>query len=268
MNYSEIVGIVRERNRPSGGIKTVQEVAVNGMIKPTHKVLEIGSNTGFTSVNLALLTDCSVVGIDLLDTSIQEARLYAKAHKVENLVSFKKSTALEIPYENDHFDFIWASNVTSFINDKRKVLKEYSRVLKMGGILVMVPIYYHKRPPKELIHSVSKAIGSKIEVWDKDFWIELIKETKDPNFCFEPIYQSAYRYDDKDSFVEKYVENIFDKEHLKNFDKEKFQKLKKEYTKYIHLFNENLKYAEYSVLLFQKRRLTDEQELFTTKKIS
>lgn len=56
MDYSSFVGLINERNRPSGGIKTVHTVAVNAFINKNKKVLEIGSNTGFTSVNLALLT--------------------------------------------------------------------------------------------------------------------------------------------------------------------------------------------------------------------
>lgn len=32
MNYSELVALVKERNRPSGRIKTIQNVAVNAFI--------------------------------------------------------------------------------------------------------------------------------------------------------------------------------------------------------------------------------------------
>ena len=56
LNYSEFVGLINERNRPSGGIKTIQEVVVNARIDKGSKVLEIGSNTGFISVNISLLT--------------------------------------------------------------------------------------------------------------------------------------------------------------------------------------------------------------------
>ncbi len=65
MHYSDLVGLVRERNRPSGGVRTVQTVAVNAFLGAGSRVLEVGSNTGFTSVNLALLCQGHVVGIDV-----------------------------------------------------------------------------------------------------------------------------------------------------------------------------------------------------------
>lgn len=55
MNYSEFVGLINERNRPSGGIKTIQEVIINARLDEKKKILEIGSNTGFTTVNIRLL---------------------------------------------------------------------------------------------------------------------------------------------------------------------------------------------------------------------
>lgn len=55
MNYSEFVSLINERNRPSGGIKTIQEVIVNARLDEKKKILEIGSNTGFTTVNIGLL---------------------------------------------------------------------------------------------------------------------------------------------------------------------------------------------------------------------
>lgn len=54
MNYSEFVGLINERNRPSGGIKTIQEVIINVRLDEKKKILEIGSNTGFTIVNIGL----------------------------------------------------------------------------------------------------------------------------------------------------------------------------------------------------------------------
>ena len=79
LNYSEFVGLINERNRPSGGIKTIQEVVVNARIDKGSKVLEIGSNTGFTSVSISLLAGASVVGIDPHKPSIKLATEYASS---------------------------------------------------------------------------------------------------------------------------------------------------------------------------------------------
>lgn len=104
--YSQIVGILKERNRPSGGIKTIQNVVKNAYIKQTDKILEIGSNTGFSSVNLNLLSGAKVVGIDVEENSLKEARLYAKLNNVSKSVKFKKASATSLPFKDNSFDIV------------------------------------------------------------------------------------------------------------------------------------------------------------------
>jgi len=151
MNYSEFVGLIDERNRPSGGIKSIHTVAINSQLDSSKKVLEIGSNTGFTSVNLSLLTGCEVVGIDANAPSIAKAEKYVAEHGSEGKVSFLSADACNLPFEDSSFDMIWCSNVTSFISDKEKAVSEYMRVLKPGGTLVFIPIYYIENPSQEIL---------------------------------------------------------------------------------------------------------------------
>lgn len=94
MNYSEFVGLINERNRPSGGIKTIQEVIVNARLDEKKKILEIGSNTGFTTVNIGLLTNAKVIGIDVNESSVEKSKLYANKMGAKT-VDFIKSSALE-----------------------------------------------------------------------------------------------------------------------------------------------------------------------------
>lgn len=141
MNYSEFVGLVDERNRPSGGIKTIQEVIVNARLDKKKKILEIGSNTGFTTVNIGLLTNAKVIGIDVNESSVEKSKLYANKMGAKT-VAFIKGSALELPFEDESFDLVWCSNVTSFIDDKKQAISEYLRVLKPGGFLAVIPIYY------------------------------------------------------------------------------------------------------------------------------
>lgn len=267
LDYSKLVSIVKERNRPSGGIKTVHEVAVNAFVDSSKKMLEIGSNTGFTSVNMSLLTDCDVTGIDINQESVDESIAYAKRNGVERRTKFQVASATKIPFDDNYFDIVWSSNVTSFIDDKTAAIREYLRVLKMGGILVVVPIYYHSEPPVDVIRSVSEAIGAEVKVRDEKFWIDQIQKSasQDENFV-ELIYKSSYRYDNKSVNVSSYVDEIFKKGHLSAYSNEEKIMLRNRYAKYMNLFNTNLQYAQYSVLLFQKRNEAEEVELFTTKK--
>ncbi len=266
MDYSQLVGLTKERNRPSGGIKTVHEVAVNSFIDSSKRVLEIGSNTGFTSVNMSLLTGCKVSGIDINDDSVEEARKYAKENNIDDKVEFQVATTLKLPYEDNTFDIVWASNVTSFVEDKKKAVEEYLRVLKYGGIIALIPIYYIKDIPDKILDDVSSAINSKIDITTKKMWIDLFKK-KYNSCCLELFYESDFEYSDQKDNVDKFVKMTIDKEHLKDLEPSAKEELYKRYFDMMRLFNENLKYCGYSILLFQKRHDKEETELFLSNKI-
>jgi len=264
MDYSSMVGLVRERNRPSGGIKTISTVLRNSFLTNESKVLEIGSNTGFTSVNIALLRNCNVVGIDINENSINEAKQYSSSHKVANLTNFKKCDASDLPFKSENFDLVWCSNVTSFIEDKNKTIKEYLRVLKYGGVLVVIPIYYKINPPKEVVVEVSKAIGTKIEVMSKAKWIDLFKKiSKDYGTPLELYFDEDHVYLDMEKEIESYVSEILkEKPQIESMSPGIKELIKKRFKYFINLFNNNLKYCGFSILLFQKRHITEERELF------
>lgn len=265
-DYSKLVGLLGERNRPSGGIKTVHEVIVQCGIKSNSKVLEIGSNTGFTSVQISRLTGANVVGIDVNSQSIAKATEYAKEHKVESCLEFIEASATNLPFENDTFDIVWASNVTSFIDDKNKAIEEYIRVLKPNGYLIFVPIYYVKEPPKELVTNVGKAIGVELSVLKKEDWVKMVYAGLANSACFlDLVYEQDYLYHDKSSDLHDYIDYQMDKIR-DSVNEQLFTEVQKTYSDQICLFNENLQYAGYSVLILQKNLISEDPELFTTYK--
>ncbi|MDD4352897.1 MAG: class I SAM-dependent methyltransferase [Candidatus Nanoarchaeia archaeon] len=267
MDYSQFVGIVRERNRPSGGIKTVQEVAVNAFINSSKKILEIGSNTGFTSVNMSLLTGCKCIGIDINKNSVKEARRYAKINGVNKLVKFSVYNAEKLPYKKESFDCVWCSNVTSFIKNKEKAIKEYIRVLKKNGILIVVPIYYIKKPSNQIVKKISQALNSEIKIWSKSFWLKLFEEISlKQDTPLQLFYSKDFKYLNREKYIEEYASNIIEKEHIQKYDSKKIKEVKDKIIYFMELFNQNLKYAGYSILLYQKRVEKEEIELFLTKK--
>ncbi|MEM4282245.1 MAG: class I SAM-dependent methyltransferase [Candidatus Woesearchaeota archaeon] len=264
MTYSELVALTRERNRPSGGIRTINYVATYANIDKSKKILEIGCNTGFTSVNLALLTGCKAVGIDINEESIREAKRYASEQGVKKRTRFKVADALNLPFKDESFDIVWCSNVTSFLENKEKAILEYLRVLKTRGTLVAIPIYYSKKPPISLVEKISKVIGTKIEIWDKDFWINLFRSVSlKLNISLELYYDRDFIYLDRKKRLKDYVNYLINKDHLRNFHKKEI--LRKKLLEVFRLFNKNLQYCNFSILLFQKRKKQDEIELFLTK---
>jgi len=263
-DYSTLVGMIGERNRPSGGIKTIHEALVQCSINSNSKILEIGSNTGFTSVQISRLTGANVKGIDVNAESISKAFAYAREHEVEDSVDFIEASATTLPFDNESFDMVWASNVTSFIENKDKAISEYVRVLKPNGYLVFIPIYYVKEPPRDLVESVGKAIGVDLPIFKKEDWIKMIFVNSAKNInSLDLVYEHDYLYDDRTPQLNGYIEHQMNK--LKGIiDETQFNEVYKKYSYQISLFNRNLSYAGYSVLVLQKNLINEDPELFTT----
>lgn len=265
MNYSEVVGATGERNRCSGGIKSVHEVVRAANLSEKCHVLEIGCNTGFTSVNIARLARCKVTGIDINLSSLDEANRYAKTNEVSELCKFDLGDATALSYPSQSFDLVWASNVTSFIANKQSAISEYVRVLHNEGYLAFIPIYYKRQPPTELVEKVGEAIGTKLKVWTKQSWLELIAQTTKNQGNLELVYERDFEYIDRSEAIEGYCDEVFSKPELQSHSTEVRAALRQRLLGFTTLFNQNLQYCGFSIFLFQKRVVREETELFLSK---
>jgi SAM-dependent methyltransferase len=269
MHYSELVGLIGERNRPSGGMRTVHTVAVHSFLRAESRVLEVGSNTGFTSVNLSLLCRCRAIGIDVNENSIAQAGSYAMAQGVADRVAFLHADATELPFGDASFDLVWASNVTSFIDDKGSAVSEYLRVLTPTGYLAAVPIYYLKTPPPSLLDRVGEAINARLRVWTRAEWIALFQDlARQRGLALELTFDRDYHYRDRAEALDSYCERILDRPGINSMPTDVRAAVARRYRACMSLFNENLRYCGYSILLFQKRMVQDEDELFLSAKLS
>jgi len=263
LGYSEIVGIVRERNRPSGGLNTINTAITFGRLTRDMKVLEVGCNTGFTSVNLSLLSGCEVVGVDINAESISEARRYSRLMGTDSRTRFQIGDATSLPFPDNAFDFVWCSNVTAFIEDKNQAIKEYLRVLRLHGTLAVVPIYYRIQPPDSIVAEVGKAISASLSITSKEKWIQIFKTTATSiGYALELYHHSDYAYHDRTEVIEEWVQRVCDKPHMQQYSMEVREAIKCRLTYFADLFNRNLRYCGFSIFLFQLRKMADEMELF------
>jgi ubiquinone/menaquinone biosynthesis C-methylase UbiE len=268
INYSNFVSLVKERNRPSGGIKTIQTVIVNSRLNEESKVLEIGCTTGFTSINLVYLSKCQVTGIDINEYAIQTAKESALKEELTKYIDFCVCDARKLPFKDDYFDMVWCSNVVSFIKEQDEALTECLRVLKFGGTLTVIPIYYIQMPPESLVEKVSKLIGNKIDIWTKQYWMNKIDTIARRNgYVLELYFSKDFRYKDQTNRINQFIDVLLSKPHLKTLSPDIRESLRKKALDFYHTFNENLKYCGYSILLYQKRHEPEEMELFLTEEI-
>ncbi|MEV5954543.1 class I SAM-dependent methyltransferase [Streptomyces sp. NPDC051987] len=245
MNYNELISVVRETNRPPGGVKTISHLAVGAHLDKDSHVLEIGTSTGITAIELARLVGCRVTAIDINERSIAEARRRAESLGVDHLITFEVNDATATGYPDDTFDLVFCGNVTSLIPDRAKALAEYSRVVKPGGFIAAIPMYYVKQPSEQLLADVTAAIQVTVEPLDESYWLDFF--LGDGRI---PFSRAQYTFDwISDEVVDSFVRDILARPHLDELSAEAREVLAEQYAVYMRLFRDNLAQMGYTELL-------------------
>jgi malonyl-CoA O-methyltransferase len=102
--------------------------------KNNLNVLDLGCGTGFFSELLSSQYQ-KVVGLDISHQMLD----FAKAAR-SDAIEFVHGNALDLPFEDNHFDLIYSNLVLQWCHPLDKALKEAFRVLKPGGILVFTTL--------------------------------------------------------------------------------------------------------------------------------
>lgn len=123
------------------GRKATLELAELAQLKTGDRVLDVGCGLGGTARCLAGRFDCRVAGIDLTQEYIAVATTLTQWVGLEERVSFRQGSALDLPYGDGEFDFVWTEHVQMNIADKARFYAEQARVLKPGGLLLFHDIF-------------------------------------------------------------------------------------------------------------------------------
>lgn len=101
-------------------------------------VLDVGCGTGFGTEGLLQHTD-HVYGLDQSEGQLEKA--WAKFGKTDR-VAFTFGDAERLPFADDSFDAIWSSGSIEYWPNPVTALREFRRVVKPGGnVLVVGPNY-------------------------------------------------------------------------------------------------------------------------------
>ncbi len=263
MDYNQIIGIVKETNRPPGGRNSVFEVINRLHLTEKSRILEIGTSTGFTPIEISRLVKCRITSIDINEESLKEAKRRASEEDYDN-IEFIKADVSSLPFDSETFDVVIVGNVFSLVKNKKRALDECMRVSKKNGFIVAIPMYYIKEPPKEIIKKVSEAIKVNIAPKYKQDWID---------FFLIPRLEIYWSKDFKFSYIEdrkisEFCANILKRRHLQNLKKETYEKLSETYKNFMFLFRNNLSYMGYTIFILSKRKLWEDPELYTSEPLN
>lgn len=261
MNYVEFISFIQETNRCPGGKFTIHDIAKESLITKKSMVLEIGSNTGFSSLELSRISGCKCVGIEPVRDAVKIANKIKKSdiYKIRKNVKFICASAYNIPFKSNKFDLIVAGGATSFMDNKKKAIEEYYRVLKPWGLLSVTNLFYQTRPPKKVLDNLEKVLGIRIQPWSDKEWLELIVNNSKLNLYLLKKYKL---FPKSNKELEEYVEFFIKKQHIKKLPENVKKTIYDKWLGILKIFNENHKYLGFFFALFRKDYIFEEPELF------
>ncbi len=116
-----------------------------GLLKPFRagRYLDIGTGTGDLVFEILDQSGNVLIdGIDPAEQMLEIARDKAEKRQVGDTVSFLVADALDLPMESDTYDGIVSGFCFRNIERRQKALAEMMRVLKPGGMLVILEATY------------------------------------------------------------------------------------------------------------------------------
>ena len=97
------------------------------------RILDVGSGLGGTTRYVVEDHGCHVTGIDLTPEYCDVARMLAEKVGLADKVSYRESSALDMPFADDAFDGAYTIHVAMNIADKPKLYREVHRVVRSGA---------------------------------------------------------------------------------------------------------------------------------------
>ena len=101
-------------------------------------MVDFGCGPGYFTIDLAKKAQ-KVVGVDISPEMLKKAQRKAKKSKVKN-IEFLQSDGKSLQLESSSVDIILLVTVYHEVGDNEVVLKEFGRVLKPSGKLVVVEV--------------------------------------------------------------------------------------------------------------------------------
>lgn len=104
------------------------------MDKP--RILDVGCGSGIPTMELARLSNGEITGIDISQELLDDLRRKIEKAGVADRVKAMKCSVLDMEFQDESFDIIWAEGSIYVIGFERG-LQEWKRFLKPNGFMVI-----------------------------------------------------------------------------------------------------------------------------------
>ena len=159
-----------------GGLRETRKLAQHCKVNSKQKILDLGCGKGSTSILLAKNYGCHVVGVDIDEELLSDARITARKRNLDELTEFRYADIENLPFEDNTFDGAIAQAVLIF-TDKEKTLHEVSRVVKPGGFFGAIELSWKQTPTEYIVKRVKQTLCSvSVEADLHQGWIDRIQK--------------------------------------------------------------------------------------------
>src|SRR5215813_7368819 len=110
-------------------------------------VLDVDSGVGGPARFLAATYGCRITGVDLSESFVDAARYLTERTGQSGQVSFQTASALDLPFDDGHFDVALLQHVAMNIRDRAQLYREIRRVLTPGGRFATFDVVSNKGEP-------------------------------------------------------------------------------------------------------------------------
>jgi ubiquinone/menaquinone biosynthesis C-methylase UbiE len=132
-NEIDLSPVKGDEKRPWNSYWAVYDYA-QVLYEPGAKLLDFGSGPGENALRFSHL-GYSVEGFDICEANIVVSRKLFKKYGKSESGNFQVSTAENLPYPSEYFDFIAGIDILHHV-DVKKSLNECRRVLRPGGVAI------------------------------------------------------------------------------------------------------------------------------------
>jgi demethylmenaquinone methyltransferase/2-methoxy-6-polyprenyl-1,4-benzoquinol methylase len=106
--------------------------------KNPERILDIATGTGDLAILMAQTGAKEIIGADISEGMLEVGRKKVAAHKLENRIKLVFGDSENLPFEDNHFDAITVGFGVRNFETLEKGFAEILRVLKPGGIFVIL----------------------------------------------------------------------------------------------------------------------------------
>jgi 2-polyprenyl-3-methyl-5-hydroxy-6-metoxy-1,4-benzoquinol methylase len=158
MSYTEFVGFINQWNVLPGAHVTLSKWKVFADINSKSNILEVACTTGFSSRELAVLTNCKGDAFDISEPSIRSAKENKKIYAPKTRINYQVMDGYKYVTKKKYTHIVLGAAL-KFFPKPQEMLNKCISMLEDGGYILAVPFYIKQPIPEAIIKEFESVFG-------------------------------------------------------------------------------------------------------------